>query len=276
MSEAGVTVVIPTWNRRGLLTMLLDRLALQTLAPAAVVVVDNGSTDGSAEEAERRGARVIRMGMNAGFSRAVNRGIQAADTEWIAVVNNDVEPSPDWLERLVEAAGRRRAWFATGKVLDAGVRNRIDGTYDLLCRGACAWRAGHGRTDGAEFDHECAIAMAPATAALYRAELFRRAGEFDERFESYLEDVDFGLRAALAGCPGVYVPDSSGLAPGKRHAGALERGGSPADLPQPGAAGGKALSRQPDATVGVAAGVGAGALGTVSGQKRRAESLLER
>lgn len=204
----GVTAVIPTWNRRSLVETLIGRLRAQTLPPGEIVVVDNGSSDGSAEAAERCGARVIRMGINAGFSRAVNRGIESCRTEWIALINNDVEPAPDWLKRLVETAERRRAWFATGKVLDAAERDRIDGTYDLVCRSACAWRAGSGVRDGAEFALERLISIAPATAALFRSALFHKLGLFDERFGSYLEDVDLGIRCALAGCEGVYVPDA--------------------------------------------------------------------
>jgi GT2 family glycosyltransferase len=145
------------------------------------------------------------MGWNSGFSRAVNCGVRAARTPWLAVVNNDVEPAPDWLERLIASAEREEAWFATGKLLNG---TRIDGTYDLVCRGACAWRAGHGRPDGPEWGQPRRVRLAPFTAALFRAELFERVGLLDERFESYLEDVDFGLRCARAGFGGVYVPDA--------------------------------------------------------------------
>jgi hypothetical protein len=200
---SSVTVVVASWDRRGLLERLLGLLGRQTAAIKEIVVVDNGSTDGSAESAEAAGARVIRMGWNSGFARAVNCGIQAAHTEWVAVVNNDVEPAPDWLERLVEAAEREEAWFATGKLLNG---DRIDGTFDLICRGGCAWRAGHGRPDGPEWDQQKKIRLAPFTAALFRRELFERVGLLDEQFESYLEDVDFGLRCARSGLRGVYVP----------------------------------------------------------------------
>jgi GT2 family glycosyltransferase len=208
MSGPRVTAVIPNWNRREFLERLIGLLHAQTYALSEIVVVDNGSSDGSADAARRLGARVIRMESNAGFSRAVNRGIEACGSEWIALVNNDVEPAGDWLARLVEAAERRQAWFAVGKILDAEDSRRLDGAYDLLCRGACAWRAGQGRLDGPEFSRERPAVIAPATATLFRAGLFRRVGLFDERFESYLEDVDLGIRCALARCEGVYVPEA--------------------------------------------------------------------
>jgi GT2 family glycosyltransferase len=205
---SGVTVVVPNWNRRDLLERLLVNLVRQTHPIQEVVVADNGSTDGSAEMASAAGARVIRMGRNTGFSPAVNCGIRAARTPWLAIVNNDVEPAPDWLERLLEAAGREGTWFATGKLLNAARRDTLDGAFDKISRGGCSWRAGHGRPDGPEWARPREIRFAPFTAALFRAELFERVGLLDERFESYLEDVDFGLRCAKKDYRGVYVPQA--------------------------------------------------------------------
>lgn len=204
----GVTAIIPNWNGRALLARLFEHLRAQTRAFDEVIVVDNGSADGSAELARANGAKVIEMGRNAGFSAAVNEGIRQAQTEWVAILNNDVEPAPDWLERLATTIAQPEVWFATGKLLNFENRNALDGTYDILCRGACAWRAGHGRADGPAWGRARRIRFAPFTAVLFRKDLFRRIGTLDERFESYLEDVDFCLRAAVRGYTGVYVPDA--------------------------------------------------------------------
>ena len=201
-----VTVVVPSWNRRDLLERLLEHLGRQTHRIEDVLVVDNGSTDGSAELAASRGARVIEMGSNAGFCAAVNQGIRETRTPWVAVVNNDVEPAPEWLASLLAAAQQPGVWFATGKLLSASKRDFVDGAYDTVCRGGCSWRAGHGRPDGPEWDEPRAVRFVPFTAALFRTELFQAVGLLDERFESYLEDVDFGLRCAMKGHGGVYVP----------------------------------------------------------------------
>ena len=205
---SGVTVVVPNWNRRDRLVELLDKLKRQSHPVEEILVADNGSTDGSAEAAEAAGARVLRMGTNAGFSRAVNCGIRATRTPWLAIVNNDVEPAPDWLERLLKEALQDDTWFAAGKLLETARRDRIDGTFDTICRGACSWRAGKGRLDGPEWDRPRRIRLAPMTAALFRIELFEKVGLLDEFFESYLEDVDFGLRCARRGYGGVYVPQA--------------------------------------------------------------------
>jgi GT2 family glycosyltransferase len=202
-----VTVIVPVWNRRDLLERLLGGLRAQTQPAAEVLVVDDASQDGSADFAGGAGARVIRMPAHGGFAKAVNRGIRESRTPLVAIVNNDVELAPDWLEKL-SAALAPEVWFVTGRILQAAAPGRIDGTYDALCRGGTSWRVGHARLDGPAFRETRRIWSAPMTAALFRAALFDKAGLLDERFESYLEDVDFGLRCALAGCPGRYVPEA--------------------------------------------------------------------
>lgn len=204
----GVTVIIPNWNRRELVEALLKSLRRQTYPIDQVLVVDNGSTDDSIAVTKRYGAAVIAMGRNAGFSAAVNRGIRESRTEWVAVLNNDVEPAPDWLEQLMKAAQQPRVWFAVGKLLNQASRNEIDGTFDLLCRGGCAWRAGHGRPDSPIWNKSRRIHFAPFTASLFRSELFHKVGYLDERFESYMEDVDFSFRCAALGYSGVYAPEA--------------------------------------------------------------------
>jgi len=201
-----ITAIVPVWNGRELLERLFASLDSQTVPAAEVLVVDNGSTDGAAELARRRGARVIPMGRNAGFACALNRGIRESRSEWIAALNSDVELAPDYFAALRAAASAEGAWFATGKILAAGSGNRMDGAFDLMCRGGCAWRAGSGREDGPAFSERRPIWSAPWTAALFRAELFQKTGLLEESFESYLEDVEFGLRCARHGCPGTYEP----------------------------------------------------------------------
>ena len=205
---APVTLLIPVWNRGDLLQQLLNTVSLQTCSPREVIVIDNGSTDDAASLAARWGARVISMGSNRGFAVAVNRGIFESLSEWIGVVNSDVELRPDWLRQLLNAATETHAWFATGKILSAADPARIDGTWDLIARSGCAWRAGQGFPDSVLFSQRRLIAMSSATAAIYRRDLFDRVGGFTEDFESYLEDVDLSLRCAAAGLQGIYEPSA--------------------------------------------------------------------
>jgi len=143
-----VAAVVPHWNRRDLLQALLANLREQTRAFDEIIVVDNGSEDDSVEVAERAGARVIRFESNLGFAPAVNRGIASTDADWIAILNNDVTLDPEWLTSLLAAAQESDIWFATGKTLTAADRSVIDGAFDAISRGACAYRCGAGKPDG--------------------------------------------------------------------------------------------------------------------------------
>jgi GT2 family glycosyltransferase len=201
-----IAAVVPVWNGRDLVGRLIATVQLQTQPASELIVIDNGSTDGAPELARQCGARVIAMGRNAGFAAAANRGIRESRAEWIAVLNSDVELAPDYFATLVGASAAANVWFATGKILSTSSPGRIDGTFDAVCRGGTAWRVGAGRPDGAAFAGPRLIASAPWTAALFRAELFRRVGLLEERFESYLEDVDFGMRCAAQGIGGIYDP----------------------------------------------------------------------
>lgn len=199
----GISAIVPVWNGRDLLERLLASLAAQSRPADELIVVDNGSEDGAPDLARAAGARVVAMGRNAGFAAAVNRGIRESGGEWVAVLNSDVELAPDYFERLAAVD----AWFATGKILSRD-GSAIDGTFDALSRGATSWRVGSGMPDGPLFSEPRAIWSPPWTAALFRAGLFRKVGLLAESFESYLEDVDFGLRCAYAGLSGQYVPEA--------------------------------------------------------------------
>ena len=250
-------VVVPNWNGRRWLPGLLDSLAAQTRAPDEIIVVDNGSTDGSLEllrsyegvtprhpaaprgdtprgvtprhlaaprgdtprgvtprhPAAPRGdtprgvtPRVLALGRNTGFAYAANRGIEAVSAEAVALVNTDVVLAPDWLERALarledDAVGS----VATKMVLldDPGV---VDDAGDELRRDGVAHQRGHGRRDDGRFDVPGEVFSACAGAAVYRRAAVLDAGGFDERFFSYLEDVDLGLRLRLAGWRCAYEP----------------------------------------------------------------------
>jgi GT2 family glycosyltransferase len=203
-----VAAIVPHWNRRDLLAALLENLSRQTQPFDQVIVADNGSTDGSAEYAEQTGACVLRLGKNLGFAAAVNRGIKATHCDWVAILNNDVALDARWLALLLESAAREQAGFAAGKILSSARRNLIDGCFDEIARSGCPCRCGAARADSSVWSQPRRIRLAPMTAALFRRSVFDRVGLLDERFESYLEDVDFGIRCSLHGLSGIYNPDA--------------------------------------------------------------------
>lgn len=219
-------VVIPTWNGRDWLTGCLDSVQAQTLRPSEVLVVDNGSNDGSlALLAERYpDVRAIELGRNTGFAFAANRGVREVGGETVALVNTDVVLEPDWLERMARAlANRPDAASVASKMVDLRDPGVLYDAGDFLRRdGACEQR-GRFEPDDGRFDRPGEAFSACAGAALYRREPFLGAGGFDERFFAYLEDVDLGLRLRLAGWSCLYEPAVS------RHAG----GGTSRKLARP-------------------------------------------
>ncbi|MBV8069450.1 MAG: glycosyltransferase family 2 protein [Acidobacteriaceae bacterium] len=203
---AAVTAIIPTWNRADLLDSILNNLSTQSRPPDRITVVDNGSADDTQLVARNHGADLIVFPENRGFAEAVNEGIRRADTDWVLILNNDVVLEPEWLSRLLATAEETGAEFAAGKLLQMRDQRRLDGSWDLVSRAAYAWRCGYGRPDGAIWSLRRKIHFAPMTAALFRRSIFDRIGLLETRFESYYEDIDFGVRCALAGIEGVYEP----------------------------------------------------------------------
>lgn len=207
----GLALIVPNWNGEAHLARLFASLEAQTLKPDRVLVVDNGSRDGSAALTRSRGFDVLTLGRNLGFASAVNRGIAATTGEWVGILNNDVTLAPDYLERLAGACAGgsyRESGFATGKIFRAGSDTTLDGTWDLLSRGCLPWRAGHGKPDGPLWDRARPIRSAPLTAAVFHRRVLEETGGLDERFGSYIEDVDLGIRCGLAGIRGCYVPEA--------------------------------------------------------------------
>ncbi len=203
---SSVSAIIPTWNRADLLKSILTNLLSQSRVPNQIVVVDNGSSDTTQLVAREFGIDLIVFPENRGFAAAVNEGIGRATGDWILIVNNDVVLAPEWLERLTATAERENAAFAVGKLLRPNGQSEIDGSWDLVSRAAYAWRCGYGKPDSAIWSTPRTIAFAPMTAALFRRDVFERIGMLETRFESYYEDVDFGVRCALAGVKGIYEP----------------------------------------------------------------------
>lgn len=203
------TVVVPSWNGRGLLGRALASIAAQTDRDLQVVVVDDGSTDGTAEylAAEWPDVKVIRQPENRGFAAAVNRGIAEGDAELVALVNNDVELHPEWLEWSVDALEHHpEAGSVATKLVDGHRPGHLDGAGDVLGWDGYAVRHGRGHPDDGGFDEPGPVLSACAAAALYRRAALEDVGGFDERFFAYLEDVDWGLRAQLAGWRCWYEP----------------------------------------------------------------------
>lgn len=188
---------------------MLPSLAAQRYADFAVLVVDNGSTDGTVLYLEREwpAVNVLVLPENLGFAAAVNRGVAATEGEYVALLNNDVELDSGWLDELVSALDTYpEAASATPKLLSYHDRTRLDGAGDELSWSGVCSRRGYGQPDTGQFDAPGEAFSACGGASLYRRSALERIGPFDEDLFAYLEDVDWGFRARLAGYGCRYVP----------------------------------------------------------------------
>jgi len=202
--------VVVNWNRKDLLRLCLASLARQSGVDFETIVVDNGSTDGSAELAAGEfGSRVIRNSENRGFCAANNQGIQAARGEFIALLNNDAEADPGWLAALHRACNAGEdVGMAASKVLVWEDPRRIDKAGHLIFPDGQNRGRGSGALDRGQYDREEEVLWPDGCAAMYRREMLDGIGGFDEDFFAYGDDAELGLRARIAGWRCIYTPEA--------------------------------------------------------------------
>lgn len=210
MSEPLASVIIVSWNGKGWLERCLPAVEAQQGVSFEIVVVDNGSTDGSADFIEQffPSVRLIRNRQNRGFAAATNQGFAAARGQYLATLNNDAIAEPDWLAALVEACeADNNLAMAASRMVRLDDPTRFDSAGIAPDRYGFAWNLRAGETVPArEAPRE--VFGACAGAALYRRSMLEDVGLFDERFVSYYEDVDLAWRAQLRGWPGRYIPSA--------------------------------------------------------------------
>ena len=205
-----ISTIVINWNRKDLLRACLTSLARQANVRFETIVVDNGSTDGSADAAEKEfGARVIRNRENRGFCAANNQGIAAARGEFIALLNNDAEAEPGWLAALRRACEKEpSAGMAASKVLIWENPSRIDKVGHLIFPDGQNRGRGSGALDQGQFNMEEEVLWPDGCAAMYRKEMLDEIGGFDEDFFAYGDDAELGLRARIAGWKCIYAPEA--------------------------------------------------------------------
>ncbi len=208
MSEK-ISVVIPNWNGAHWLAPCLDSLKAQSFRDFRVYVVDNASQDGSRELLGREypWVRLIRNSSNLGFAGGMNAGIRQAEGELIAALNNDTVTDPGWLAALAEAMDAHpEAGLGASRILDFADRTLIDSFGDGFLPWGLSFKVGAGCPDTGDPLPVTKVQSACAAASVYRAEMLRRIGSFDEDFFAYMEDIDLGLRAQSAGYECIFIP----------------------------------------------------------------------
>jgi GT2 family glycosyltransferase len=207
---ARVTVIILNWNGKQFLERCLQSLLTQTFQDFEIVLVDNGSKDGSVSFLEEHypQVRLITNQENQGFAAANNQAIRATDSEFVATLNNDTEVTPNWLGELVRAADMadNRIGAYASKMLFTYRAGMIQSAGIALDRAGIAWDWRGGEEDDRTEEESVEIFGASAGAALYRRSMLHEIGLFDEAFFAYLEDVDLAWRAQWAGWKALFVP----------------------------------------------------------------------
>ncbi len=201
-----VTVIIPNYNGLQFMEPCLKALEGQNYKEFDLLVVDNGSQDGSGEWLRERGIPTLFLGENTGFSGAVNAGIRAVSTPYVILLNNDTEPFPDYVGELVRCLDRFPEVFsASSKMIQLYHKDLMDDAGDMYSVLGWAYQRGVGQSSSG-YQRACQVFAACAGAAIYRREVFEEIGYFDESHFAYLEDIDVGYRARIYGYRNVYCP----------------------------------------------------------------------
>jgi len=215
LCPGGVCVVVVNWNRCDLLRACLHSLANQrTDGPFEVIVVDNGSADGSPEMVEREFStqtrfrlQLIRNDRNLGFCAANNQAFAASKSEFVALLNNDAEAEPAWLESLCRVFDNAAdVGMAACKILVAEEPVRIDKVGHLIYPDGQNRGRGTGELDVGQYDRVEEVLWPDGCAAMYRRAMLDVIGGFDEDFFAYADDAELGLRARIAGWRCLYTP----------------------------------------------------------------------
>ena len=212
--EPYVTVVVVNYNGGAFLPRCLRAMLAQEGPSFEVVVVDNGSTDGSIEALPEDVTsdprlRVMAMGENLGFAAGNNRGAEESTARWICTLNPDAFPRPGWLTSLAAGAEVAGALMAGGTQVFADEPDTLDGLGDALHISGLAWRMGFGHALAGTVPSVPYPVFGPCAAgAIYDREMFHAVGGFDESFFCYHEDVDLALRMRRAGAMAVQIPDA--------------------------------------------------------------------
>jgi hypothetical protein len=210
-TSSSISVVIPSYNGVGYLPGCLSSLRSQLVTPDEVIVVDDGSTDDTTSFLREHfpDVRVVRLDTNRGFAAAVNEGIRRCTRDYIALLNNDTQASPQWLRALKTTLDRQPSvGFCSSKMLFADRPEVVNSIGIGFTRTGTAFDVGYGQPDGERFASPRPIFGACAGAAMYRRQLFERIGLFDEDLFMWYEDADLSFRAQLAGFKCAYVPDA--------------------------------------------------------------------
>ena len=206
-----VSIIVLNWNGERYLGRCLDAILAQTFQDYEVIVLDNASNDGSVDAVPAHWPTIhlVKFEQNLGFAIGNNRGAKIARGRWIAFLNNDAFPEPEWLAHLVQSAQQNTEFsFFSSRIMYSEDTNLTQDTGDVYHVSGFAWpRDNNIRVQNAHLQSE-EVFSPSAAAALYDREAFLEVAGFDEQFASHYEDVDIGFRLRLRGYRCLYVPEA--------------------------------------------------------------------
>lgn len=204
-----VTIIIPNYNGRKLLENCIKTLECQTCQKFKLLVVDNGSTDGSADiVSDCLDMEIIALSENTGFCGAVNTGIRHTKTPYFILLNNDTEVKPEFVEALLAAIKKSERIFSCGAMMiDYHNHELIDNAGDYYT--ALGWAVARAKGKKVcDYEEEREVFSCCGGASIYRTDVVQEIGLFDENHFAYLEDVDMGYRARIYGYKNYYIPQA--------------------------------------------------------------------
>lgn len=206
--EFTTTVIIPNYNGLKFMDECIGALKAQTYRNFKILVVDNGSSDGSVEWLNEHRIETVFLSENMGFSGAVNIGIKASDTPYVLLLNNDTRVDEYFVAEMVRAVScSRKVFSVSSRMIQMYHPEIMDDAGDMYSLLGWAYQRGVGQ-DVKRYRKPCRVFSACAGAAIYRREVFEQIGYFDEMHFAYLEDIDVGYRAKIAGYDNIYCPQA--------------------------------------------------------------------
>ncbi len=204
-----ITIIIPNYNNRELLANLLESLK-QVKTPYDMIIVDNASSDDSVKFLKTNYPEInlIENSTNMGFAYAVNQGIKASNTKYVFLLNNDTIVDKNALDELLKTINKNESIFSvSSKMIQYHNPELIDDAGDEY--NIMGWTKKRGLNATIDkYSEDSEVFSTCAGAALYKRELFKKIGYFDENFESYVEDVDLSFRARLYGYKSYYCANA--------------------------------------------------------------------
>ncbi|RLD05738.1 MAG: glycosyltransferase family 2 protein [Chloroflexi bacterium] len=206
-----ISIIIVTWNSKAYLPTCLGKLSMQVFKNFEVIIVDNGSVDGSVDGVKEKypvlDIRIKKLDRNTGFAVANNIGAGMARGKWLMLLNADAFPEADWLEKMVNDAEKYPNASFSSRQIQANNPEYLDGEGDRYRATGSAQRRKYNQPIYPAGEVEEVFSPC-AAAALYPRQAFLDVGGFDEDYFSYYEDVDLGFRLRLYGLRAYYLPQS--------------------------------------------------------------------